>query len=79
MRLLKNRRKAWGNPRRLAVFLPLFLLTAACSNENLFQMLQLFEKTTLVVELEPGVGGKMIYPDADLDVEIGRASCRERV
>ncbi|MCE1157941.1 MAG: hypothetical protein LWX23_02595 [Spirochaetia bacterium] len=68
MRLLKNRRKAWGNPRRLAVFLPLFLLTAACSNENLFQMLQLFEKTTLVVELEPGVGGKMIYPDADLDV-----------
>jgi hypothetical protein len=46
----------------------LLVLVGACSNDNFLQMIQVFEKTTLVVELEPGVGKKAIYPNADLDV-----------
>jgi hypothetical protein len=64
----RNSRGSWAKPAIWAILLPLLFLATACSNENLLQMIRLFEKTTLVVELEPGIGEKAIYPDADLDV-----------
>ena len=51
----------------LVFFTVLFSLAVACNNNSLMQSLLPLEQTTLVLELEPPSGSRLIYPDFDFE------------
>jgi sugar lactone lactonase YvrE len=65
---LKNNR-LFGIMKLLMVYAVLVSFAISCNNDSLMQSLLAMEQTTLVLELEPPVGFRTIYPDFDLEVE----------